>query len=148
MVCGLGRLFHWFESILWLFLRCMTKLKTSEKWIEAGYECFAQEGPFGIQVERLARIVGLNKSGFYHYFDDHDTYMEKLVEYHYKRIHQFVSEVRTLKTFDPEYLELIVKYKMTAMVQMQLGRNRNIVLFSKAFADLNTELSLAVAPLW
>ena len=45
----------------------MTKSNTSQKWIEAGYERFAHEGPHGIQVERLARIIGVNKSGFYHY---------------------------------------------------------------------------------
>lgn len=126
----------------------MTKSKTSQKWIEAGYERFAHEGPSGIQVERLARIIGLNKSGFYHYFGDHDIYIESLVSYHSDRVHQFAVEAGTLKTFDPEYLKLVVTYKLTSMVQMQLGRNQKTQLYAKAFTDLNLTLSSAVAQLW
>lgn len=68
--------------------------------------------------------------------------------YHYDRIHRFASKARTLKTFDPEYLELIVVYKLTSMVQMQLGRNQQNPLLARAFIDLNSTLSSAVAQLW
>lgn len=40
------------------------KNNSEHTWIEAGYEQFAAEGLEGIQVERLARITGLNKSGY------------------------------------------------------------------------------------
>ena len=48
----------------------MEKHKNSSVWTEEGYRLFAKEGLDGIQVERLARILSLNKSGFYHYFGD------------------------------------------------------------------------------
>lgn len=126
----------------------MNNSKNFKKWLEAGYERFANEGPLGIQVERLARIVDLNKSGFYHYFGDQDTYITELIKYHYDRIHQFVKEASTLKTFDPEYLHLIITYKLSSMVQMQLSRHQNNVLFAKAFTEMNTALASAVFQLW
>lgn len=126
----------------------MPKSNTSQKWIEAGYERFAHEGPLGIQVERLARIIGVNKSGFYHYFGDHDIFIEHLVEYHSNLVLRFAVEASALKTFDPEYLELIVTYKLTSMFQMQIGRNQKNPLYAKAFTNLNLILSSAVAPLW
>jgi AcrR family transcriptional regulator len=52
----------------------MEKAKNSSAWTEVGYALFAEEGLDGIQVERLARILKLNKSGFYHYFRDLDGY--------------------------------------------------------------------------
>lgn len=136
------------QYIIIILEHVMAKSKSAEKWIVAGYERFAHEGPLGIQVERLARIIGLNKSGFYHYFGDHDTYITELINHHADLIHQFALEARPLKTFDPEYLQLVVKYKLTSMVQMQVGRNQKSPLFTNAFNDLNSTLSSVVAPLW
>jgi hypothetical protein len=52
-----------------LFTGNMTNSKkTIQGWLDVGYKIFAHEGPEGIQVERLARILGVNKSGFYHFF--------------------------------------------------------------------------------
>jgi AcrR family transcriptional regulator len=43
-------------------------------WIKAGYKLLGTEGMDGIKVERLARILDLNKSGFYHYFGTMEFY--------------------------------------------------------------------------
>jgi AcrR family transcriptional regulator len=126
----------------------MGKTKTSEKWIQAGYELFAHEGPHGLQVERLARILGLNKSGFYHYFGDANTFIVELIDHHRDCIEQYVSEIHKLKDFDPGYLQLMIKYHTVVMVHMQLGKNRNNKLFSDVYADLNSTIALAISPLW
>ncbi len=39
-----------------------------EKWIKAGYALLATDEIDGINIERLARALNVNKSGFYHYF--------------------------------------------------------------------------------
>mgnify|MGYP006182290595 CR=1 FL=1 len=36
-----------------------------QSWIEEGYSIFSSEGPASIQVERVARNLKKNKSGFY-----------------------------------------------------------------------------------
>ncbi len=82
-----------------------------EKWIKEGYSLLAKEGPAGIQVERLARIIGVNKSGFYHHFGDRDCYLEELKRYHENLTKKFTSEVIHLKHFDPDYFEVLVEYK-------------------------------------
>ena len=64
----------------------MEKAKNSSVWTEVGYNLFAEEGIEGIQVERLARILQLNKSGFYHYFGDIDGYCEELINLHKKKL--------------------------------------------------------------
>ena len=67
--------------------------ETINRWIEAGYEIFAHEGPEGVQIEKLARKVGLNKSGFYHYFSDRDVFFTRLLEYHYQLNEQCFKEL-------------------------------------------------------
>ena len=59
----------------------MSKLKT-EAWVKAGYKLFGKEGMEAIKVERLARILQLNKSGFYHYFGSMKSYLKSLLQYH------------------------------------------------------------------
>ena len=72
----------------------MEKAKTSLLWATAGYELFANEGLEGIQVERLARILQLNKSGFYHYFADLEGFCQELIQLHRRKIDLLLSEVR------------------------------------------------------
>jgi AcrR family transcriptional regulator len=43
-----------------------------EAWIKKGYSLLAKEGLSGIQVGSLARMMGVNKSGFYLHFGDRD----------------------------------------------------------------------------
>jgi AcrR family transcriptional regulator len=57
----------------------MKKTNFRDSWLSSGYELFAQEGPDGIQVERLARILNLNKSDFYHYFGEIENFLLELM---------------------------------------------------------------------
>jgi AcrR family transcriptional regulator len=95
-----------------------------EKWIKEGYSLFAKEGPDGIQVERLARIIGVNKSGFYHHFGDREGYLEELTKYHESLTKKFNNVVTHLNHFDPDYFEVLVEYKDSFFVNMHLGRYR------------------------
>jgi AcrR family transcriptional regulator len=56
-----------------------------EKWIHEGYSMLAKEGPNCIQIERLARNIGTNKSSFYHYFVDRDIFFDELIQHHIKK---------------------------------------------------------------
>jgi AcrR family transcriptional regulator len=67
----------------------MKNTKNLSTWLDTGYELFAREGLEGIQIERLARIVGLNKSGFYHYFGNLEIYRHELVKSHVQKVQQY-----------------------------------------------------------
>jgi len=102
----------------------MSKNNSEHSWIEAGYELFTEEGLEGLQVERLARITGLNKSGYYHYFGDRETYLEKLMDHHFKHATAYANDLKQVKHFDPEYIELLIKYTPALMFTNQLIKNR------------------------
>ena len=70
-----------------------------QKWINAGYQQFALEGLDGILVERMARILNLNKSGFYYYFGDRDFYLEQLLKFHLTQGEGVAVEMRMMTRF-------------------------------------------------
>lgn len=100
----------------------MKETRNLSAWAEAGYALFAAEGIDGIQIERLARILQLNKSGFYHYFGDLDVFYLELLALHQKKAVTYMNDLRKIKSIDPEYLEFIVKHKVSVMFQVQLIR--------------------------
>lgn len=50
------------------------------RWIEAGLRALADGGPDAVQVESLARSLGVSKGGFYGYFDDRRALLEEVLD--------------------------------------------------------------------
>lgn len=126
----------------------MNKSKAYSAWIKAGYELFAQEGPEGIQIERLARILDLNKSGFYHYFGNHDTYFQHLMQHHLLQADELVENLQSTHNFIPECIQLLADSSLPILFQKQLQRASHIPLFSKTYAKINSKADPALLPLW
>ena len=122
--------------------------KSRLKWIETGYNLFCEEGHEGIQIERLSRITGLNKSGFYHYFGDFEGYFESLMEEHNRRMNQIALELPTLNEYDPDFLKLIVANKSSFCFHIQLARNKRIRLFEETLLSVNTKLDKTASMLF
>lgn len=117
-------------------------------WIDAGYDLFSIEGQDGIQVERLARVLGLNKSGFYHYFGDRETYFEHLMRHHSHLGTTFIKTAATLDSYDPGFIQLMVDNKSFVMFNRQLLRNRHEAIFLKTHDELQGRLDPVIGPLW
>jgi AcrR family transcriptional regulator len=119
-----------------------------QKWIEAGYEVFAMEGPEGVQIEKLARKIGVNKSGFYHHFGDRDVFFLKLIDYHYIRNEEFFKELSETQQFDPDVISLIVKYKSISFFQSQLRKHMDNPIYSSAFTKVKKRNEKAYVTRW
>ena len=126
----------------------MIESNSKNKWIETGYELFAIDGPEGIQVERLARILKLNKSGFYHYFGDRDIFFSMLIDHHRQVNDSFADEISQLDSFDPDFLKLVIKYKTAVLFQGQLRKNHNNPLFIETFLKVKKLNEKVMIPLW
>ena len=126
----------------------MEKQKKSLVWTEEGYCLFAKEGLSGIQVERLARILSLSKSGFYHYFGAIEGFCSALVQLHKKKVGEFLQEVAVTKKLDPDYLYLVIKHREVVMFQVQLTRNSSNNSFYAASEIVDQNVSHAVRQLW
>jgi AcrR family transcriptional regulator len=126
----------------------MPKSNVNQSWIESGYLLFAQDGLYGLQVERLARIMNLNKSGFYHYFGNHDAFLEELMKHHVWVAGSMADDMSKIKQFDPEFIHVLLKYTTTVMVHMQLVCNRQHDLCKVYYTKVNDLVDAASLPSW
>jgi len=126
----------------------MEKAKNLAVWTDVGYTLFAQEGLEGIQVERLARILQLNKSGFYHYFGDLDGYCEELIRLHKRKADLFLADVAKVKSIDPDYLMALVQHRVPCMFHLQLIRSKDNLLFYKTAEQIDQQEDVLISELW
>lgn len=118
----------------------MERRNNLSAWAEQGYALFAEEGMNGIQVERLARMLHLNKSGFYHYFGDLDIFYLELLALHQKKALAYMDDLRCIRSIDPEYFEAVLRHKATIIFQSQLIRaNEPIALKVAGIVDKDVE---------
>jgi AcrR family transcriptional regulator len=115
----------------------MKKRSSLEAWIDTGYLLFAEEGPDGIQIERLSRMTKLNKSGFYHYFGDREIYLERLMEKHFNYGVAFRDEMNKVVHFDPEFIQVLIAFPDTLLFHYQLVRNKHVPLLLNTYLKIN-----------
>jgi AcrR family transcriptional regulator len=125
----------------------MSKLKI-EAWIKAGYKLFGKEGIEGIKVERLARALDLNKSGFYHYFGSMEIYLKSLHQHHVNMAKVIAKEIAGCENLDPDMLLLIIKHKSFFLVESQLLVKSKTPYFSPEFDEAGKIVNKELLPLW
>ncbi len=126
----------------------MNNSKGYKAWIDAGYDLFAQEGYDGIQVERLARIIDMNKSGFYHYFGNRETYFKHLMQHHLNNADLLVEAIQSIHSFEPDYIKFLISFSTPILVQKQLLRENHHPLFATTFIEGNKTVDPTIIPLW
>lgn len=118
----------------------MKKTNHRQFWLETGYNLFAEEGHEGIQIERLARITGLNKSGFYHYFGDVHEFLKLLVQEHDRVIDGLLSWIGSLESYDPGFFDFMIQNKTVCFFHIQLIRNNHVKIFKEAHERNNLKI--------
>ena len=54
---------------------------TRDQWLLKALELFGKSGEGGLHIEKLARAIGVSKSGFYWHFRDRDDLLDQLLDY-------------------------------------------------------------------
>lgn len=125
----------------------MSKIKT-DAWIKAGYSILGKEGIEGIKVERLARILDLNKSGFYYYFGSMETFLHKLIRYHVSEAKVVAQELSGCVNLDPDLLMLVIKHKTFFLVESQLLVKCRPSQFGADLEEATNLVNKEILPLW
>lgn len=121
--------------------------KSKNKWIEIGYELFGIDGPEGIQVERLARSIGFNKSGYYHYFGNREIYFNELLVFHSGKVDFFIEGISTLTCFE-DYAQLLIDHRDTVLFHVQLSRNIDKKVYRDSLVNNNYRIEPLLLPHW
>jgi AcrR family transcriptional regulator len=125
----------------------MAELKV-KTWIKAGYQLLGTEGIDGLKIERLARILKLNKSGFYHYFGTLESYVKMLIHHHVQIANLVASEISSCENIDPDLLRLIVKQKAFFLVESQLVVKSRPALVGMDIDEAGDVINKKLLPLW
>ena len=84
---------------------------SKDQWLQAAMELFSKEGEKGVQIEKLARKVGVAKAGFYWHFRDRADLLEHMLAYW---SHEFTGVVAA----DPEIMNMPPAERLLAIMQM------------------------------
>jgi AcrR family transcriptional regulator len=121
--------------------------EAEQGWIEVGYEVFALEGPNALKVEKLSRVVGKNKSSFYHHFADLEVFKRRLLEFHLSQA-RIVADKETNSQNEAELSEVILQHKKDLLFNRQLRIHRDNPDFKKCFDEVTSFATPAVLPVW
>lgn len=106
-------------------------------WIKTGYALFAAEGLEGVRIERIAKELKLNKSGFYHYFGDRESFLEELAKHHIDLAHQLAGAFQNIKQIDPDLINLMVATREPILAHMQMMRNNHHPVLNACYLQAN-----------
>ncbi len=120
----------------------------ADTWIKIGYELLGVEGMEGIKVERLAKILALNKSGFYYYFGTMESYIKNLLQYHVQLAEKVSNEIAYCQRMDPDLLVLVVKHKAFFLVESQLHVKGKLMHLQEDFNEAGNILNKVLLSLW
>lgn len=122
--------------------------KNVNHWIETGYGLFAEEGLEGLNVERLARVASLSKSGFYHHFGDRDEFLKRILDLHLTNAQSMTVELREMRSIDPDLLDILIRRKTSILAHQQLVKNRKNKRCEECLNEVNRLIDPLVIPLW
>jgi AcrR family transcriptional regulator len=100
------------------------KRVTRNQWLSKALELFAKTGEGGLRVEKLARAVGVSKSGFYFHFKDREDFLHQLLDY-----------------WAHEYTEVITKNPLLLMTP---AKERLLMISTLVFEQNLTEFDAAM----
>jgi len=119
-----------------------------ERWITKGYDLFAEDGLEALNVERLSRVVGLNKSGFYHHFGDRDGLLIRILEFHYEQALLMAEDVKTVVQIEQDFLNILIKWKTFILTQQQLYKNRSHKVCFASMNQVSSVVDPCIIPHW
>jgi AcrR family transcriptional regulator len=121
---------------------------TTRPWIDTGYGIFANEGPAGLRIEYIARVIGKSKSSFYHHFADVEIFTDLLLEQHLQRAADIAQSMRQCEHLEPDMLDLLVSVKEDILFQRQLRIHRQVPAFGRCITQAHGPIEEALLGLW
>jgi len=117
-------------------------------WLEAGYASFALRGPQSLRVEQLAREVGISKSSFYHHFTDMPFFIERILHHHLERGEQVALRAQACRSFDPDFIHLLVSIRMDLYFNWQLRLHREELAYQLCYQRAHSLVEQEVLGIW
>ncbi|MDN3643861.1 TetR/AcrR family transcriptional regulator [Lutimonas halocynthiae] len=116
----------------------MKSNNSREKWIQAGYFLFAENGPSNLSIQKLAAIASLPRTNFYYHFKDKDELIDNLIEVHCTITEEYLKVIREeIKYFLPDLHIISMRYPTSLKFFRQFFLNRHISKYNDLYISLN-----------
>lgn len=122
--------------------------KNLSQWIKIGYKIFSKNGPEGIKVQTISKMLGKSKSSFYHFFSDKEIFIEALLNYHLERANLIIEKEKQCKNVNPELIEVLLEFKEDLLFNRQLRIHRDVKVFKYCFEKINEMSATAIIGIW
>jgi AcrR family transcriptional regulator len=99
------------------------KRVSKDQWLALALETLESNGVEGVKIERLARLLGISRSGFYWHFKNRQDLLEQLLEY-------WVREYAGIVSNDPHVKKLEPKKRLNTL--MDMIRDKNLTKYDLA----------------
>lgn len=87
------------------------KRVTKAEWLQTALKVLSDEGVEGLKVERIARRLGISKSGFYWHFQDREDLRNQIIEY-------WAHEYTEVVSRNPEFLKGSPRDRLKRIMEM------------------------------
>jgi len=96
------------------------------QWIAKALETFESSGVEAVKIERLAKALGISRSGFYWHFKNRQDLLEHLLDF-------WVSEYTGVLTDNPDVIELDPKKRL--YTTMEMIRDKHLTKYDLAMTS-------------
>lgn len=110
--------------------KVVSKRISKAEWLSTALETLEAEGIGGVKIEKLARKLGIAKSGFYWHFKNRADLLKQVLEYW---AHEFTEVVIGNTDFMQEPVEKRLEFVMQMISQFELNKlDAAIYLWAKS----------------
>ena len=120
----------------------------AEKWILEGYKLFANEGPNGLKIDRIAKTLKTSRSSFYHLFADLDIFTAALFDHHLKRSELMCEAAIKCESMNPDLINSILVFKQDILFNRQLRIHRQLPNYSDYIERSHSPIEKAFLNIW
>ena len=116
----------------------INKRVSKDQWLAKSLDTLQSKGVEGVKIERLAKELGISRSGFYWHFKNRQDLLEHLLEY-------WVSVYTGVVTDNPDVIKLDPKKRL--LTTMELIRDKNLAKYDLAmtlWAKLDSQVQRVV----
>jgi len=118
------------------------------KWIETGYQHFAEYGPSELKIKNIAHDAGIARTTFYHFFTDIADFTDRLLDHHREMAKEYRAELKACQTYNPDTFLVIEAYRTGIFFHRQLFLHKENPTFYLTYQVLNKTSNEILYPLW
>jgi len=108
----------------------------------------SKDGFNSLNIEHIARSLKKNKSSFYHYFGDMETFQTELFNHHHRQAEVFSNRIVECELIRPDLINLFIDFKYDLFFHRQLRINRDKLIFKNCFEKAYNIIETSLIHKW